>query len=398
MSVPNVNCMTQFFAPEAVILRNCVWKEKYLQKRLFYACKQPDENSYLKYVDTGTRYSDYVEYSGYKEKSSGVFSKNGLLSKYQKRELKQKLRETESVIWDFVISFEGEFGKSYCESYDTALKMLKQVLPQFFKIAGFDFSNITWFAGLHTNTDNRHIHLCFFEKEPMRFKQRHEKLQFSEGYIPQTCINVLKVMVEQKLTDISAQLRLTRNAYIREASAAINTELSNERFQTDFRKGLRELAEKLPENGRLGYDSANMQGLKPLIDRLTDELVRNTPALLSQFNKFSAAITERDLKTREMLLRSKINKKYWSQYLIADKYLTDLYRRTGNKIINSVRVFKANERKAKSRLARKQIKRDTERKLLDYSLKLQTDLEAEAARFFEEYMREYEYARGKELE
>ena len=96
---------------------------------------------------------DYTEYVGNSEKSCGVYGAKGLLSDDEKRELREMLRNTQSCIWDCVISFREEFGDEYCRDYEQAYNFLKKELPKFFTRAGLDKDNIVWYAGLHENTE-----------------------------------------------------------------------------------------------------------------------------------------------------------------------------------------------------------------------------------------------------
>lgn len=88
--------------------------------------------------------------------------------------------------------------------------MLKAELPRFFKDARFNPDNMTWFAGLHENTDNRHIHISFFENVPLRIRAHKNERQFSHGKINPTCIDRFKLRVEQRLTNVAAELKIAR--------------------------------------------------------------------------------------------------------------------------------------------------------------------------------------------
>ena len=189
-------------------------KEKYnpdknskeIQKRDFVSCN--GSYNYVSYVDTGAENKlpkDYAEYVGNTEKSCGVFSKDGLLNEQQKRNLRKQLRETESCIWDCVISFREEFGNVYCRDYEQAHNFLVKELPKFFKWAGLDKDNIVWYAGLHENTENKHIHLSFFEKEP-KFYANGGKLKFHSGKIDKDVLLTSKLIFERALTNKSAEI------------------------------------------------------------------------------------------------------------------------------------------------------------------------------------------------
>ena len=123
MSVPYVNCKIRYVKSEYP--NNYANKEKYENKRKFYSCNQIQD--YMTYIATGAmRKLDYISYSGDKDKSTGVFGKNGLLDAKEKRTLRQKLRATKSVIWDCLLTFQPEFGQRYCNDYEQAYEMLKR--------------------------------------------------------------------------------------------------------------------------------------------------------------------------------------------------------------------------------------------------------------------------------
>ena len=174
---PNVVLMMEYY-----LLHYKDMKQQ--DKRNYYSSNKFSD--YVKYVDTGIkdlRNIDYVEYANNDTKSSGLFNQNGKMTKKQIANLRKNLRETESVIWSGVISFEEEFGKLWCNNYEQAMHILQNELPKFFKKSNFNPDNMEWFAGLHENTDNRHIHFVFFEKKPIRIREKGKKA-YSIGLLP----------------------------------------------------------------------------------------------------------------------------------------------------------------------------------------------------------------------
>lgn len=387
-TTPNINAFLRFYAPEPPSNLTGKARERYLKKRAFYSCN--DKNAYIDYVHTGTKPKDYIDYARNEEKSQGLYSLNGKMSDKERRELRNELRTTGSVIWDLVISFKPVYGKKYCPDSESALNILKSVFPRFLKRAGFNPENIAMFWGLHTNRKHNHIHISFFEKEPKRYRANGQGLHFSEGFIPTACIEYLKIITEQKATDMSARLKALRAELTQANLQALNVQLGKSRYQTQFRQELRNLAYELPQNGRLSYASDNIARIRPQIDKLTECAIKGNKKAFEAFNELSNALQKRDNETREMLKRNKVDKRFWSQYMVSDKYLSDIYRRLGNQIINAVRVFKKDEISARSHLVRKRIERAREERLLDYSIKLQTSLESDAITTFNEYMRELE--------
>lgn len=390
MSVPNINAFLHFYQPEPPPYLKGKAREQYVKKRKFYSCNADNGYDYVNYVNTGSKHKeDYVDYSGDYEKSKGLFSISGKLTEKEKKALKNQLKTTKSVIWDLVISFQPEFGQKYCNDFDSAYTILKSVMPRFLKRAGFNPDNIVWYAGLHENKRHRHIHVSFFEKEPLRYRQKDKALHFSEGYIPQSCLNYLKIQTEQKATDMTAELKALRKDLTQAQSAAISGQLGKSKYHTQFRQGLAEFMCEIPKSGRL-YDSDNMANIRPKLNKLIDCIIKSDKNTLQAFTAYNSALQARDIKTREMLVRNKVNEKSWTQYMVADKYLSDIYRRLGNQIINAVRVFRQDEVAARSHIARKRIENAREQRLLDYSIKLQASIEADAIIAFNEYMRELE--------
>ncbi len=390
MSVPNVNCKILYVENEETLAKYPTRNERYGPKRKFYSCNQAQD--YVTYVDTGSK-QDYISYSGDREKSTGIFGKNGLLGYKERVALRKKLRTTKSIIWDCLLTFQPEFGQTYCNDYEQAYEMMKREMPRFLKDAGFNPDNITWFAGLHTNKRHRHIHISFFENEPTRLRKRSKELQYSLGKINCACLDRFKIHVEQKLTDISAELRIARKDVTMLTQNVLFSKDSLIRYNSEFQSLILRLAESLPSEGRLSYDSENMRPLKPLIRQITDVAIKSNKKWHKAFLKFCGEVKKHDNETREMLIRNKVPEKYWNRYLKSETYLDDLYRRMGNQILNYVRVFKKKERSAKSRLARKRMRGKTAFDVLARSAQLQAAMEADSMYFFEEYLKKLEEAR-----
>ena len=390
MSVPNVNCKILYVENEETLAKYPTRNERYGPKRKFYSCNQAQD--YVTYVDTGSK-QDYISYSGDREKSTGIFGKNGLLGYKERVALRKKLRTTKSIIWDCLLTFQPEFGQTYCNNYEQAYEMMKCEMPRFLKDAGFNPDNITWFAGLHTNKRHRHIHISFFENEPTRLRKRSKELQYSLGKINRACLDRFKIHVEQNLTDISAELRIARKDVTTLTQNVLFSKDCQIRYNSEFQSLILRLAESLPSEGRLSYDSENMYPLKPLIRQITDIAIKSNRKWHKAFLKFCGEVKKHDDETREMLIRNKVPEKYWDRYLKSETYLDDLYRRMGNQILNYVRVYKKKERPAKSRLARKRIRGKTAFDVLARSAQLQAAMEADSMFFFEEYLKKLEEAR-----
>lgn len=392
MSVPNVNCKILYVQNEDALSKSPALTEKYGGKRKFYSSNQTQD--YLTYVNTGSKEKiDYVAYSGNDEKSCGVFGKNGLMSMKEKKALRQRLRETKSIIWDCLLMFQPEFGQRYCNDYEQAYEMMKREMPRFLKDAGFKPDNITWYAALHTNKKHRHIHISFFENAPTRIRQRSKELHFSRGKINQECIRRFKVHVEQNLTNISAELRIARKEATTLSKEVLFSKDSLIRYNNAFQEQILDLIDKLPPSGRISYDSENMRPLKPLIDKIVDTAIKSNRKWYKAFVNFCAEAKKHDDRTREILIRQQIPEVFWDRYLKSDTYLDDMYRRLGNQVLNYVRIYRRRERPVKGRLAQKRIRRKTAVSVLAKGMEMQAALQVDSMYFFEEYLRKLEEAR-----
>lgn len=399
MSVPYVNCKIKYYENEYTLSRNSAKQEKYGKARQFYSCKQSNGEDYLKYVDKGSKQKiDYVEYSGDNEKSSGLFGKNGLMSLKERQALRKQLRATNSVIWDCLLTFQPEFGQRYCNDYEQACDLMRKEFPRFLKSAGLNPQNVTWYAGLHTNKNHRHIHISFFENEPTRVRAHKKDLQFSHGKIPLPCINQFKLRAELALTDVAAELKIARKEVTSLCKNVLFSRDSQIKYNNEFQKQIMLLVEKLPAEGRLGYDSENMKPLRPIIRQIVDVAMKANKPWYKAFTSFCSEVQSRDNEMREMLIRNRIPESKWDKHLNADTYLDDMYRRLGNQVLNYARVYKRKEKSAKGRLANKRIRQKTAASVLLKTAEMQAAMESDSMYFFREYLRKLDEVREENAE
>ena len=383
--VPNVVYKQEFFLPN--------YKDKTNQdKRNYYSSNKYDD--YLKYVATGIKdleKLDFVEYSNNSTKSSGIFNANGLMSKEQIADFRKDLRQTKSVIWSGIISFEKNFGKKWCGCYEQAYSLVKSELPKYFKRAGLNPDNIEWFAGLHENTDNRHIHLLFFEKEPQRLKNKEK--HFSRGYILNKAMDFFKANIELSATDFKARekeirLRLTKSV----------KERLNDISGLKLKQMLLNLANQFPEQGHTFYDCDNMQKLKPNIDNISNYIISHNSDIAIYKNDFDNLVSEKQQLVDSYCKRNGVDK---PQQNLSEKYTKDLYRRLGNLVIESAKSLKGQEIERLKLNAKyviqKRMQKDKLWEELEHCMYLNSKCEYEAIKCFQDYMKKLEEMRIKTL-
>ena len=113
-----------------------------------------------------------------------------------------------------------------------------------------------------------------------------------------------KFCIEKELTfekDISFQKR-------NEIKSSFSKALWTQRKDSLFEDDILELASKLPSSGRLAYDSENMQELKPLVNKITTNLIQNCPEIKEQYNDYKNYVVERKNKLEAIYSKNNIKK------------------------------------------------------------------------------------------
>jgi hypothetical protein len=382
-----------------VVLRTHYYDLK-SEGREFYSSNMDDD--YLSYIDKGiktTKVRDYVAYAGDGEKSSGIFSANGLLSKEEKKELREELRETKSTIWDYVISFEEKYGKENCYSWQKAKDLLAKTLPGYFKSIGLDPEKTVWYAGLHENTDNRHIHLSFFQKEPTAYDRKSKTRVYRRGKIPIAKINGLKVAIERHYLEPVEGVARVRKLMVEETKKSVTG--SYTRDSESFKFLVRKLSEEIPLTGDLGYESANMDGCRSDIDAATD-LVMENECIAPKWKEVLDEADERDRKMTLICCRQKIDP---TPYLYRPVFVKDIKRRMGNALIKEIVAKRGVERRKAMGLhhpkARQRLHMLTTLDMVLGAVAMSERVSQEAWDAFDEYeakMRQFEREKEKEEE
>lgn len=396
---PNVIINMGYVPSTAAMERNAILSDKFSKARDFYSCHQGDD--YLKYVDKGISAGDVIGYTGNNEKSSGIFNASGLLSKEQRKALRKQLQATDSVIWHSVISFTEAFGNEYVRSWEDAQEVLVKVLPKFFRSVGLREDNIVWFAGLHENTDNQHIHLSFFEKEPVyvRAKDKSKTPQYHYGKLSKGAMESLKINIEATLTNVSFDLHRDRRELTDASKSALERLYGYTDYERELKTLLLDLYRVIPTDGRVSYNSENMAAIRPQVRGIVDYIIKNNPQTKAAFGKFCSDLVKRDRAVMEMCARQKIED--FSKYLVEDRYLDDIYRRLGDKVIFAAIAIKKKEtreaKKCKKNLAKKRVEKRHRQFLLERGMSLAREVDEEAVRNFEEFREKLEQAEYERL-
>ena len=323
-------------------------------------------NDYIGYVSKGiteARTYDYVSYMDDNDKSSGVFDNNGLLSKQDIKSLRKMLRETKSCIWDMVISFEELFGKEHLFHYEQAIGLLNNILPKFFKSANLNPKNVIWYAGLHENTDNRHIHISFFEKEPTFYNHRKKEYKYHRGKIPITAVKELKLNAENYFNSPMEELKIKRKKLVESLKLEL-ADKSFDEFESSLKWLLKGLFEEIPKTGRTSYDSENMKPFKERINNVIT-LILEKIVYKDDYKVMLNTINEHDEKLKKKCRKYNLDE---NEYLYGPKFKNDLYRRMGNVIIKEIVNQREKEYKELQYIKNEKYRRRAELKKTGYLL------------------------------
>lgn len=366
---------------------------KIQSRRAFYASNQADD--YMAYMDKGSKaktYADYMDYAGNSKKSAGVFGKCGLLTKEQKKALRHKLRSTKSCIWDLVISFKELYGNSHLQDADDARNLLNARLNRFFKQAGLNPDNTTWFTALHENTDNRHIHVSFFENEPQHYRQKDRvNKYYHSGNISRHAFDSLKLSVEQYFSDTTTKVKERRKQLLAESARVVQNVPYDKKLLCMFV----ELYGRIPTEGHISYSSDNMKSVRRYVDEITTCMLRDNPRLKTEYTAFKQSLQKHDDEIREAARKQNIRD--MDDYLKTAKAVTDVYRRIGNIVIRQALLLKKQKREELKANRKKRYERNKLGYLLQETAKLNADCEQEAIECFQEFLDKLDEARYENI-
>ena len=368
----------------------------------FYSSKD-SSNDYLEYVNKGVKEGktkDFLDYTGNPEKSSGAFSKDGILTYQERKEIREELRNTNAQIWSCLLSFEEEFGKKHLKSWRDAKDIIESEFPRFLRENNIKYENIVWFAGLHENTDNRHIHICFFEKEPLRVTSKSKERKYHEGTLKKLSMENLKIRVEQRMSGIEYDIKSSRTAIIGQTDGYLNRVVNPKvEFDKTIKKKLMELYRKTPK-GNHGYESKQMDGIRDEIDEITTAFLMRDYRASCEYVNLLKHLSEADKRTKEICQKQRIP---FESHLLVQKFKKDLYRRIGNRILRYIRDAKSQESGIHKSMDYEKKKRWDEKKRISFLLTKVAHLDYEVnqdrmAIFdeFEKRMEEMDHQRARE--
>lgn len=326
----------------------------------------PPSNSRMKNKVSMDSISGYFEYTGrdeakdvekeVEENETGYFgytgshtvgtsSSMGVLNtredrKKFKKEIKKYFNKKGNICWDLVISLESdeEAAKLGLETVDNWNSVMSDALPKIFKQYDLEYNNVLWWFDVHRNTEHPHVHLAFMEKHQTRFKGKISKAKLENVKRSiYTCIAARQKLAEKTGYDYREYFKIKDKEFNQLVTLVKGKDLSK-------LKTLNQLLDALPKTGRLQYNSYNMKNFKPVIDKIIDEIIFNSPDLKKQYDLLIERID---------VLEEIMNEESVGISTLKEAELNKLYERIGNYILKNYKKTEKIKVKRETRVIRK---------------------------------------------
>lgn len=247
-----------------------------------------DENEQRKFenlAEMSENIPSNLDYMNNRKGSAGSFNAKKHLNKQEVDNYKKALKNCKGYVWAAIVSFTPEAASQICRNRDMARELLCRHLDKLFTNTRISPDNIDWIASYHTNTDNPHIHLEFFEKKPTQLSSSGEKRYTSKFLIPKENLTDFKYGITQELRTFDYQFTKLRNP-IRDS---MQTNILNDKFHL---KNLLNVGKPIIDEGYYQYERLSDDN-KKLATSLVQYFLRNFPETMDLYKKYDEALIDR---------------------------------------------------------------------------------------------------------
>lgn len=211
------------------------------------------------------------------EELSGLFGKNGDLSIEEKKKLIKKLENTESNIWDGVLSFDGLI-EATINNRVIASEVLKANINNLFKYNGLNKDNMEWYGVFHNNTKNRHIHFIFLEKEPKNINKNGQLVYRNKGKLSENSLSSF-------MQDIYVWTMKNENQEYLNRKRELTDALINKIDNKDILNLAMDLSSKICSDKNITYNKLSKY-YKKKVDNFADLLLVNNLNCQKKYDEF----------------------------------------------------------------------------------------------------------------
>lgn len=291
-------------------------------------------------INNNIYYSDSTSFLT-EDKESFAWCGNGDI--IVKDDIKNMKLPDSGVIWKLMISFPPEFAldNGLISKYDY-YELTKNILPSLFADAGLRIDNVVWYAGLHRNTRNPHMHICFFQKKNIYLNKT-----ISESAIYKLKSNIANYLKDStdfyKEKDIQFK-NIVGTISFEEFTKIKSPKFFDSKFRRELNNRLINLYERLPPIGRLQYNSKNMKPYKKEIDSLI-EFILSHDSIKYKFAEYEILLQKHQKEISTMYGNTKENqkKKYYNEQI------SKLYSKIGNDILHGFKIYQSYDKVMKEK-------------------------------------------------
>ncbi|MFR5101815.1 MAG: hypothetical protein ACLTE4_04695, partial [Christensenellaceae bacterium] len=196
----------------------------------------------------------------------------------------------------------------------------------------------------------------------------------------QDSLNAFRIAIEERLTDANFDLKRSRRNLTESSQETLFHLHGWNDYERELKKKLLALYRALPTDGRISYGSKNLDALRPWIVEIVNFIIRNNPGLKHDFDTFCADVARFDLNRKRICEDQKIEDT--EKYLVGDKYIKDIYRRLGDKVIKAALDIKKKGEwevnRCKRELSKKRVEKRCRAYLLERAVRIGADVDDEA--------------------
>ena len=260
-----------------------------------------------------------------------IWNKNGNINK--KEILKDIPNNKSGKMWTLVISFPPQFAEeSGLKTKQDYYLMTKAIMPKFLLDNDLDLTNTLWYASLHKDTDNPHLHISIFEKEQRRKKDTLEKtaMKYLKSNIASYLIDNTSFYKEQDYLFLGLENKIRKKNLTK-----VEKDLFfNDKFRKSLNKDLLQLYDKLPKQGRLQYNAKRLNFCRKDINKIIDKILYHD-TIKYEFEKYYHHLEEIEREQKKIYGNS--NNKY------IENKMKRLYSKIGNDILHNYKVYNSKE-------------------------------------------------------
>ena len=300
------------------------------------------------YITQGTKTGESATFLNYLEKSTGVFNKQGVISREEVANMKARLKANEGNLWHGYISFNEEKSEMI-DTPEKSIRFVRSIFGAFFKEAKFDEKNMDLMCALHLDKPHHlHIHFLFWEKAPKTIGKDGKYRFRSKGRVDRHAIENLFVRSGIYVSEDRDTIKTARQGAIKALKDITSVKLAS-RLNAEIKKEIIQLAKDLPKDRSLGYNSKEMIPYRERIDEIVKLLIAADGGARKANRKFYVALKNRQ-KTIENICGkpNAFKSDEDSCHIIIDpKDVTivedikkDYIRRQGNLVINLARKIR----------------------------------------------------------